>query len=47
MFYAYVILCVMKYVIKYVMNMYVCRLGHMTHKTNKTPNRLWAYDLLN
>ena len=24
MFYVYVILCVMKYVIKYVMNMYVC-----------------------
>ena len=31
---------------KYVMNMYVCRLGHMTHMTNKTPNGLWAYDLL-
>ena len=40
----YVILCFLCYDKCY--DMYVCRLGHMTHMTNKSPNRLWAYDLL-
>ena len=40
----YVILCFLCYDMCY--DIYVCRLGHMTHMTNKTPNGLWAYDLL-
>ena len=40
-FMCYVLICY-----EYVMNVYVCRLGLMPYLTNKTPNGLWAYDLL-